>query len=148
MIKFIRKTEAGVTVEFALLVPALLLILAFAVETSRLHMASMILERSLYDIAYQVRVSRGKNLSTVSREVLAKNSHGLFDSSEVTVEATSARNIAGMDMGDTSRNSGSPGDLVRLELTAELSILGNVLTKDVKAATFTMTTYFVNEPDY
>ena len=71
----LRYRYGVITVEFALLLPVLLLIVTVGLEMGRIALARVLLERSLYDIAYQMRIAEVKDVEAIGREVLAANSH-------------------------------------------------------------------------
>ena len=118
----LRYRYGVITVEFALLLPVLLLVVTVGLEVGRIALARVLLERSLYDIAYQMRIAEVKDVEAIGREVLAANSHFLFDPEAVLLSASHADSLAALNAGGNPGGGGS-GQLVRLELAAELGVL-------------------------
>lgn len=143
-----RTRQRGViTVEFALLAPLLLLLVLCCLEMGRVSLARVMLERSIYDISFEVRLARGQNFEEIVARNLAANSHFLYDPEEITVTASHARTLTGLDGGGAA-GAGGPGDIVKLELTAELGVLRSLPRKDNPVASYQLTMLTVNEIEF
>jgi hypothetical protein len=146
MTRFWRATRGALTVEFALISFLFVAALGMALEVARVQIASMLLERSVYDMAHQIRVNRGADYVDIVDSVIAARSNGLFRAQEVTVELTSGYRAEDAVSGANS-GSGGPGDVVRLRLTAALNIFGGLVPSPLVAER-TITYYFRNEPEF
>ena len=142
---FWRSCGGGVAVEFALIAPVFVFMLALCLETSRVQLVSMLLERSAYDIAHQLRVAQGEGLQSIASTVLSKHSHGLFDSSAVTVTAWHAEDVQTLAGGGSS-GAGGASHIVHLQLNATVSLLASIAPAPLQAQR-TIDLYFMNEPD-
>ena len=138
--------ESGVlTVEFAVIAPLLVLLLALCLETARVQIVSALLERSVYDIAFQAKVARGSGFDGIVADVLARRNNALFSPQEVSVTATWAPSVLELAAGG-SQGAGGPGDFVRLEMNASLNLFGSLVPKPLQF-TRSITYCYVNETD-
>jgi hypothetical protein len=140
----LRCEKGALTVEFALTACLFILILAMCLEVSRVQIASMLLERSVYDIAHQVRAARGQNFEAIAQTVVQARSQGMFRAEEVHVRAASGPDMESVAAGGTP-GAGSPGDIVHLTLTASLGIFSAFVPSPLRA-TRVIDYYFQNEP--
>ncbi|MDR1046035.1 MAG: pilus assembly protein [Candidatus Adiutrix sp.] len=138
-------TRGSVSVEFALTATAFVVILAMSLEVARVQVASMLLERSVYDIAYQIKVARGQDSDVIVESVLAARNNGLFSVDEVTVALSSAPTMEGALAGGAA-GAGGGSDIVRLDLSANLNLLGRLVPEPLRINR-TIVYYFQNEPD-
>jgi hypothetical protein len=133
-------------VEFALTACAFILVLAVCLEVSRVQIASMLLERSLYDIAHQIKVNRGKGASEIVDAVIAARNNGLFGSEDILVSIASGQTVEDAMAGGTA-GSGAPSDVVRIRLDADLSLFKALVPAPLQV-TRSITYYFRNEPEF
>lgn len=133
------------TVEFAMLAPLAILMLASCLEVSRIQLASMILERAAYDIAYRSKLAHGQGFEAIAQEVLRTRANGLFLPEEVLVEAQADEDLASVAAGIGRPGGGRSGEVVRLRLEAELGILSNFAPEPLKVRR-TIDYYYINEP--
>jgi Flp pilus assembly pilin Flp len=146
MKKFIRDKRAAVAVEFALLAPIAIFILAITLETCRVELTSMLLERSLYDIAYQSKVAKGQGFPEIVASVLEQRHNGVFSPSEVQVVATYSRYPDEVYYGNAFAGAGLGGDVVKLNLRAELGIFNKIVPNPFKIVR-NIDYYYINEKD-
>ena len=144
MTRYMRRQWGAISVEFAVLAPVLFLLLILCLEVGRVELARVLLERALYDISYQVRLAQGADVEGISARVLAANSHFLFDPSDVVVTATHAESVSGLLVG--AAGAGGAGQVVQLELQANLGVLR--LLRDRDATPYRLTMLTVNEAQF
>ena len=145
MRRLLRATQGSLSVEFALVSFLFVTILAMCLEVSRVQIATMLLERSVYDIAHQTRVARGENFSTIAQSVIEARGNGLFKAEEVRVEAFSGPRLEDVLNGAGTAGAGYPNDVVRLVLTAKLGIFSSFVPQPLQI-TRTIEYFFRNEP--
>jgi hypothetical protein len=146
MKKFLKDTSAAVAVEFAMTAPLAIFLLAAALETCRIQIASMLLERSLYDIAYQSKVAKGSGFNEIVMSVLETRNNGIFSPAEVQITATSSKYPDEVLAGGGFPGPGGPGDIVRINLKAELGIFNNLVPEPIKIVR-NVDYYYINEVD-
>jgi hypothetical protein len=134
-----------ITVEFALLSALGVFLLATYLEVSRIQVVNLLLERSVYDIAYQSKVARGVNFDGIVAEVLEQRNNGLFKPAEVKVTSTYSPNFEGMAIGGLE-GSGFGGDIVHLKMETDLGVFANLVPNPLKINR-TIDYYYINEPD-
>lgn len=146
---FIRERRGGISVEFALVAPLFLLILALSLEGARVQIAAMLLERSAYDIAHQAKVARGENFEMIVQRVLEERNHHLFQPQDVQVTAQWAQDLVVLSEGNGTAGAGGQGDFVMLRLEAKLGLFSFLVGED-KATSLerVITICYVNEPDW
>lgn len=144
MKRLLRSEHGALTVEFSVTAGILIIMLAMCLEVSRVQIVSMLLERSVYDIAYQSRVARGEGFAAIAQEAVKSRSYGLFSADDVSVEAKYAPDMEVMAAGGYA-GAGGAGDIVRLTMTAKISIFGS-LTSHPMRITRTIDYFFQNEP--
>ncbi|WP_034301112.1 TadE/TadG family type IV pilus assembly protein [Herbaspirillum sp. RV1423] len=141
-----RRHAGSIAVEFAVVIPIILLVLVLIVESMRIQVASILLERALYDISYQTRIARGRDFPAIARRVLAAGNFHVFNPADVTVQATSASSV-GLLPAQGAKGAGRPGDVVKLTLHAKLGLFGALFTERLEHQ-LTLTLLSVNESDY
>ncbi|MDR1658294.1 MAG: pilus assembly protein [Deltaproteobacteria bacterium] len=144
MINFLRQTKASVAVEFALTAPLAVLLLAATLETTRIQIVSMILERSAYDIAYQSKVAMGEGFENIVASVVAKRLNGVFSTSDIIVTATSSPYPDELLSQDATIGAGAQGDVVKLNLRAEIGVFNKLVPKPFKIVRY-INFYYINE---
>lgn len=143
--RFAGNEDGVLTVEFAVIAPLLVLLLALCLETARVQIVSALLERSAYDIAFQAKVARGTGFDGIVSDVLTRRNNGLFSPQEVSVTATWAPSVLELASGG-SQGAGGPGDFVKLEMKASLNLFGSLVPKPLQL-TRSITYCYVNETD-
>lgn len=143
--RFAGDEDGVLTVEFAVIAPLLVLLLALCLETARVQIVSALLERSAYDIAFQAKVARGTGFDGIVSDVLTRRNNGLFSPQEVSVTATWAPSVLELASGG-SQGAGGPGDFVKLEMKASLNLFGSLVPKPLQL-TRSITYCYVNETD-
>lgn len=143
--RFAGNEDGVLTVEFAVIAPLLVLLLALCLETARVQIVSALLERSAYDIAFQAKVARGTGFDGIVSDVLTRRNNGLFSPQDVSVTATWAPSVLELASGG-SQGAGGPGDFVKLEMKASLNLFGSLVPKPLQL-TRSITYCYVNETD-
>lgn len=143
--RFAGNEDGVLTVEFAVIAPLLVLLLALCLETARVQIVSALLERSAYDIAFQAKVARGTGFDGIVSDVLTRRNNGLFSPQEVSVTAIWAPSVLELASGG-SQGAGGPGDFVKLEMKASLNLFGSLVPKPLQL-TRSITYCYVNETD-
>jgi hypothetical protein len=133
------------TVEFALIAPLGVFLLAMALEVSRVELATTLLERSVYDIAYQAKVAQGQGFEAIVAQVLESRNNGLFRPAEISIVATSSPDLD-TAMSGAVAGAGQAGDIVHIQLLAELGILNDLVPDPMKIRR-TIDYYYINETD-
>jgi hypothetical protein len=139
-----KTLKGAITVEFAVLAPILLFVFAASLETSRVQLASMLLDRSVYDMAYQSKVAQEKNFPEIAAAVLEARHNRMFDPQAVAISVVSSSSLANA-VGGESGGAGGPSDIVHLKLQAELGIFKNLVPDPFKVKR-TIDYYYINEP--
>ena len=141
----ILSNEAGViSIEFAVLLPILLFIFFGALEIARLQVTTVMLERALYDIAYQSRISNGKKpLAEITQKIVSAKLSPMLSSDDLTVTAQSARSLPLLNT-NPENGSGEDGDIVCIQLKAKLGLL-SWLKLEALQAERSFILYYVNE---
>jgi hypothetical protein len=142
---FWRQNSAITTVEFALVAPIALIILCVALESARLQVASLLLQRSIYDLAYRAKTDqdRNQNFPMLAQEVLERRSNGMFGVEEITVQARAHDRVDSVRAAGYE-GCGSPQEIVRLTFTAELSLFPSLVPEPLKIKR-TFDYYYINE---
>jgi hypothetical protein len=141
------KLKSGVAlIEFALIAPLAVFMLAASLEVGRVQVVSALLESSAYDIAYRAKVARGEGFASIVAQTLESSSHGLFNPEEVSVQAVSSEDLRQIVIGGGQAGAGEPGDVVHLQLVANIGVLGGLVPEPLRIVR-TIDYYYVNEPD-
>lgn len=142
--RFARESSGVVTIEFALLLPMLVLILFGSLECARFLFATTMIERYGEEIAFSVRTANGRvSLSSLASEKAADRLFPMVSEGEVTVSATYGRSLA-LLMSEPAEGTGTDGDTVRLEVKARVGLLSWLLPQALTGER-TFVYYFVNE---
>ena len=137
--------ERGVvTIEFAALLPLLLLLFFGALETARVLVTAALVEKAGYEIAFNMRLSRGRAaLETVTREVAAQKLSPMLNAGDLDVSAVSGATLN--DLLETPASGpGEDGDTVRLSVTARIGFLSWLLPEGLTTER-DFIYYYVNE---
>lgn len=126
ILRFLRVTRGVVQVEFALLAPIALFVLAIALESARLCVAYALIERALEEGVHAAKLERGRNAEALVTQALEKWRFGVFNPSDLKVTLTSASSMA-LLLNGGSAGAGVGGDSVHLKVEAKLGILEKVL---------------------
>jgi hypothetical protein len=141
------KQRGVITVEFALLAPLLLLLVLCCLEMGRMALVRVMLERSIYDISFELRLARGENFDDIVTRNLEANSHFLYDPADISVSATHARTLSAFNS-EPQDGAGGAGDIVKLELSAELGVLRGLRLANKPLASYQLTMLTVNEIEF
>ncbi|MDR2366726.1 MAG: pilus assembly protein [Deltaproteobacteria bacterium] len=140
-----RNKSAIATVEFALVAPIALLILCLTLESARLQVAALLIQRSIYDLAYRAKTDQDReaNFEALAAEVLERRNSGFFRVEEITIKVKSDPDMRYIRDGGTT-GSGKGKDIVRLTFEAELGLFPNLVPKPLKVKK-TFDYYYINE---
>jgi hypothetical protein len=145
---FLRSNSAIAAIEFALIAPVALMILCLALESARFQIASLLIQRSMYDLAYKAKVDpdRGANFEAMAQQVLTTQSHIFFRVEEVKVKVASDPDMRYIRAGGVEGSSGGGQDLVRLTYETELGGLFPYFMPESLKVKKTFHYYYINEP--
>lgn len=122
---FPRQRQRGaLTVEYALLMPVTMLVLLFFLEVMRFHAVTILLDNALYNIAYELRISRDRDLPSIATKVLKNGNYYLFDPADVQItvrSGVSIRDLASASIGQPGL--GQPGQPILLRLQGSIGLL-------------------------
>jgi hypothetical protein len=140
-----RDRSAVVTIEFALLAPIVVLLFAYSLESIRLQLAVLFLERSVYDLSYRLKVdpNRDENLEPLLKKVIEERQQGIFSANDVEVEATYQKNMLAL-LSAPFKGCGVPESIVHLKLTATIGLFAG-LVEDPFKITKTVNYFYINE---
>jgi hypothetical protein len=142
--------KASVVVELALVFPVFIFIIFISLESARIQMVRLLLQRSIYVLAYELKIDqdRGNNFKTLAENILQKRENGFFKSDKVKIEVFSANSLNKISS-EAEVGCGGPNDVVLLRFTVSsvglLSDLGNLLYKDTPTPEV-FNYYYINEP--
>jgi hypothetical protein len=143
--KFIQDSESSVLVEFALVAPLFIILLCITLESARVQVARLLLQRAIYDLAYRLKVdnNRGSDFEGLAKKVIELRRNNFFLVEEVKVEAFSSKTLneilAPVD------GVGGPSDIVLLRFTANFGLFNN-LVDNPKKIKEVFEYYYINEP--
>jgi hypothetical protein len=142
-----RSNSAIAAIEFALVAPVVLLVLCLALESARIQMVSLLIQRSMYNLAYNAKTDQNRtdNFEALAKEALEKQSHNLFGVDEIKVTVN-----FDPDMGFIRPEGGEEGpgfgqDIVRLTYETELGLFPNLVPDPLKFKK-KFYYYYINEP--
>ncbi|MDR2442892.1 MAG: pilus assembly protein [Deltaproteobacteria bacterium] len=144
----LRSNSAIATIEFALVAPIVLMVLCLALESARLQMASLLIQRSMYDLAYRAKTdqNRGATFQDTAKKALEKRSGSIFFVDEITVKVNSDRDMRNIRPDGGEPTPGYGQDIVRLTYEAELGLFPNLMPDKLKVKR-TFYYYYINEPE-
>ncbi len=144
--RFLASSDAVVTVEFGVLLPALLLVFFGAIEVARMQITHVLIERLAIDVAIETRVNCGSvDLDSIVSKYAQEKLEPMLSASSLTVTARSSESVLDITRSGTS-GTGSGGDVVRLEVTANLAFL-DWLRPSTFSTQQSYVFYFVNEAE-
>lgn len=144
--RFLDSRDAAVTVEFGVLLPALLLVFFGAIEVARLQITHVLVERVAFDIAIETRIKCGDvALESLLTRYAQEKLEPLASASDLTVSARSSASMLSITGSGTS-GTGEGGDVVRLEVTANLAFL-DWLRPSTFSTQKSYVFFFVNEAE-
>lgn len=144
--RFLASCEAVISVELAVLFPLLLLLFFGAIELARFQFTHVLIERVVFDTALETRLNCGDvQLENVLLKYAQAKLEPLASADSLSVSARSSESM--LDINSSAANgTGEDGDVVRLEVTANLAFL-DWLRPDTFSTQKTYVYYFVNEAE-
>jgi hypothetical protein len=146
MKSFFSETRAVVTIEFAFLAPICILIIAISLETARIQVARLLIQRAIYDLSYNIKISSDRNIKfdVLTKQLLEKWSNSIFRVEDIQVEIFYNSNLNDL-LSEKIQGAGNDNDVVLLRFTANFGIFSNLVSNpNVISQVFDF--YYINEP--
>lgn len=147
LLLFWRRQAGIASIEFAILAPMVFLVLAIALESSRLCIAYALIDRAVSEGIQQAKLHRGANAQLYLTQALEKWRFGVFNPKDIKLTLTSSPTMSTI-MTAAVAGGGNAGDSVHLKVEAKLGVLEKILPEDnPMKGDVEQNYYYINEPE-
>lgn len=146
-VRFWRQRHGVASIEFALLAPMVLFVLAIALEASRLTIAYALIDHAVETGITQAKLHQGQDAQARIEQELKNWRFGVFDPNDISLTFTNAASMADILTGAAS-GAGIAGSSVHLQVKARLGVLEKVLPEgNPMKGNVEMHYFYINEPE-